>query len=219
MTTSTADAFASLAALELITARQRMAVERHPACASFLALHDPVQQLLWMHAHKIISEDELDDMASLDDAPCEREAILQAALLDIERADDLRNGRFLDRLLRDGMITPIQHATALRDPSGLYHETAADMLYELILFDILSPADFSALRERIRANAGTNGGLDRLHMVEDVQGRLDARKKARRSDPGTIRMYTEPSCARRVGWTYLAIIALIVTGLAWLLLH
>lgn len=139
MTTSTADAFASLAALELITARQRMAVERHPACASFLALHDPVQQLLWMHAHKIISEDELDDMASFDDEPCEREAILQAALLEIERANDLRNGRFLDRLLREGMITPIQHAAALRDPSGLYHETAADMLYELVLFDILSP--------------------------------------------------------------------------------
>jgi len=46
MTTSIAGAFASLAALELMTARQRMAIERHPACAAFLALQDPVQQLL-----------------------------------------------------------------------------------------------------------------------------------------------------------------------------
>lgn len=219
MTTSTADAFASLAALELITAPQRMAVERHPACASFLALHDPVQRLLWMHAHKIISEDELDDMASFDDEPSEREGILQAALQEIERGNDLRNGRFLDRLLRDGMITPIQHAAAVRDPSGLYNETAVDMLYELILFDILSPADFSALRKRIRANAGTNGGLDRLQMVEHVQARLDLQKEARRSDPGTIRMYTDPGYARRLGWTYLGIIALIIAGLAWLLFH
>jgi len=219
MTTSTADAFASLAALELITARQRMAVERHPACASFLALHDPVQQLPWMHAHKIISEDELDDMASFDDEPCERETILQAALQEIERANDLRNGRFLDRLLRDGMITPIQHAAALRDPSGLYNETAADMLYELILFDILSPADFSALRKRIRANAGTNGGLDRLQMVEDVKSRLDAQKKAHRSNPGTIRMVTDPAHARRLGWTYFGIIALTIGAIAWLLFH
>lgn len=219
MTTSTADAFASLAALELITARQRMAVERHPTCASFLALHDPVQQLLWMHAHKIISEDELDDMANFDDAPCERETILQAALQEIERANDLRNGRFLDRLLRDGVITPIQHAAALRDPSGLYNETAADMLYEPILFDILSPADFSALRKRIRANAGTNGGLDRLQIVEDVQSRLDAQKKAHRSDPGTIRMVANPPYARRLAWTYLGIIALIIAGIAWLLLN
>ena len=94
MTTSTADAFAGLAALELMTARQRMAVERHPACASFLVLHDPVQQLLWMHAHKIVSEDELDEMSRFDGEPCERETILQAALQEIERANDLRNGPF-----------------------------------------------------------------------------------------------------------------------------
>jgi len=219
MTTLTADVFASLAALELITAQQRMAVERHPACTLFLALHDPVQQLLWMHTHKIISEDELDDMASFDDGPCERETILQAALQEIERANDLRNGRFLDRLLRDAMITPTQHAAALRDPSGLHNETAADMLYELILFDILSPADFSALRKRIRANAGTTDGLDRLQIVEQVQSRLDAQKKARRSVPSTIRMHTDPAYGRRVGLTLFAIIALTIAGIAWLLFH
>lgn len=219
MTTSTADAFAGLAALELMTARQRMAVERHPACASFLAVHDPVQQLLWMHAHKIVSEDELDEMSRFDDEPCEREAILQAALQEIERANDLRNGHFLDRLLGDGMITPIQHAAALRDPSGLYNETAADMLHELILFDILSPADFSALRKRIRANPGAAVGLDRLQIVEHVQTRLDLQKKASRSDPGPIRIVTDPAYARGLGWTYLGIFALTIGGIAWLLRH
>jgi len=218
MTTSTADAFAGLAALELMTARQRMAVERHPACASFLAVHDPVQQLLWMHAHKIVSEDELDEMSRFDDEPCERETILQAALQEIERANDLRNGRFLDRLLGDGMITPIQHA-ALRDPSGLYNETAADMLHELILFDIVSPADFSALRKRIRANAGAAGGLDRLQIVEHIQARLDLQKKASRSDPGRIRIVTDPAYARGLGWTYLGIVTLTIGGIAWLLRH
>ena len=117
------------------------------------------------------------------------------------------------------MITPFQHAAALRDPSGLYNETAADMLYELILFDIVSPADFSALRKRIRANPGAAAGLDQLQTVEDVQSRLDAQKKAPRSDSGTIRVVTDPAYARRLGWTYLGIIGLIVAGIAWLLLN
>lgn len=219
MTTSLADAFASLAALELITARQRLAVERHPACVTFLALHDPVQQLLWMYEHKIVTEDELDDMMSFDDAPSEREAILQAAIQEIERANDLRNGRFLDTLLKDGIITPTQHAAARRDPSGLHNDSAADLLYELILFEIVTPADFAAIRRRIRANAGASGGLQRLQLADQVQSRLDALKKSRRREEGSLLLYTDPARAKRLGWTYLGAIVLTIAALAWLLLH
>lgn len=219
MTTSIAGAFASLAALELMTARQRMAIERHPACAAFLALHDPVQQLVWMHEHKIVTEDELDDMLSFDEAPSEREAILQAAIQEIERANDLRNGRFLDALLRDGIITPTQHASARRDPSGLHNDSAADLLYKLILFEIVTPADFAATRQRIRANAGASGGLQRLQLVEQVQSRLDALKKSRTREERSLLLYTDPARAKRLGWTYLGAIALAIAALAWLLLR
>lgn len=219
MTTSIADAFASLAALELISAHQRVAVERHPACAAFLALQDPVQQLLWMHEHKIVTEDELDDMMCFDDPPSEREAILQAAMQEIERANDLRNGRFLDALLRDGIITPTQHAAARRDPSGLRNDSVADLLYELILFEIVTPADFAATRRRMRANAGANGGLQRLQLVDQVQSRLDTLKKSRRREAQSMLLYTDPARARRLGWTYLGTIVLAIAALAWLLLH
>ncbi len=219
MTTSIAGAFASLAAPELMTARQRMAIERHPACAAFLALQDPVQQLLWMHEHKIVTEDELDDMLSFDDAPSEREAILQAAMQEIEHANDLRIGRFLDALLRDGLITPTQHANARRDPSGLHNDSAADLLYELILFEIVTPADFAATRKRIRANAGASGGLQRLQLADRVQSRLDTLKHSRRREPDALLLYTDPARARRLNWTYLGAIALAVVALAWLLFH
>lgn len=215
MTTSIADAFASLAALELISAHQRVAVERHPACAAFLALQDPVQQLLWMHEHKIVTEDELDDMMCFDDPPSEREAILQAAMQEIERANDLRNGRFLDALLRDGIITPTQHAAARRDPSSLHNDSAADLLYELILFEIVTPADFAATRRRMRAN----GGLQRVQLFDQVQSRLDALKKSRRREAQSMLLYTDPARARRLGWTYLGAIVLAIAALAWLLLH
>lgn len=219
MTTSIAGALASLAALELITTRQRMAIERHPACAAFLALHDPVQQLLWMHEHKIVTEDELDDMVSFDDEPSEREAILQAAMQEIERTNDLRNGRFLDALLNEGIITPTQHAAARRDPSGLHNDSAADLLYELILFEIVTPADFDATRRRIRANAGASGGLQRLQLVDHVQSRLDVLKKSHTREARSLLHYTDPARAERLGWTYFSAIALAIAALAWLLFH
>jgi hypothetical protein len=219
MSTLLADAFASLAALELITKPQRLAVEQHPARSAFLALHDPVRQLVWMHEHKILSEDALDDMMSFDAAPPEREAILQAAMLEIERANDVRNGRLLDSLLRDGLITPTQHAAARHDPSGLYHESAADLLYSLILFDTVSTLDFDATRQRTRANAGNNDGLRRLRIVDDVQSRLTALKDARRHDAPTLRPYTDPTRARRLGWFYLTSLTLFIAAITWLLLR
>lgn len=219
MTTSLADAFASLATLELITKPQRLAVEQHPARSAFLALHDPVRQLVWMHEQNIISDDELDDMMRFDEAPCERETILQAAMQEIERANDLRNGRLLDGLLRDGLITPTQHAAARRDPSGLYHEHAADLLYSLILFDTVSTLEFNATRQRMRANSGNNDGLRRLKIVDDVQSRLTALKNSRRHDSPSLLHYTDPARARRLGWLYLTSLTLFIATITWLLLR
>lgn len=219
MATSLSDPFATLQRLNLLTAQQRAAVERHLDYPAFLALHDPAGQLLWMHEHKIISEDELDEMMTFDEAPCEREAILQAAMQEIERANDLRNGRLLDGLLRDGLITATQHHAARNDPSGLYNESAADLLYALILFDIVSTLEFDAVHQRMRANSGNNDGLRRLRIVDDVQSRLTALKNSHRQGASTLFPYTNRARARRLGWLYLTCLTLSIAALAWLLLR
>ena len=219
MATALSDPFAALLQFDLITAHQRASVERHGAFRTFAALEDPARQLLWMFEQKRISEDELDEMMTFDQPRSKREAILQSAMQQIERSNDLRNGRFLDGLLRDGIITPTQHAAALHDPSGLHNETAADMLYELILFEILSRADFAALRKRLRTTSGATDGLRRLQTVEQVQAHLDAGQAAQRREPRSMLLYTNPTRARRLGWSYLVSIALLIAAGIWLLLH
>lgn len=180
---TTAPSLAHLRHLDLITDSQRQEVEAHRGYAGFLALTDPAQQLLWMVEQGLVSIDDLDEMTTYDDEdPDPRERLLQRVMDLSSQASDLHAGRLLDALLKDGLLTAVQHAAARQDLWGIDFASADEMLYDLVRSGKVTRAEFDAARKRVRAEAGGSGALARLQIVEATHGRLALDAKRRRKE-------------------------------------
>jgi len=215
--TSVLDApFVRPQALDLITDHQRATLAGHPGYPALAALDDPVQQLLWMHDHGIVSEDDLDEMMTFEEeAPCERERILQKVMAKIEHDHRICNGRLLDQLLRDGLVTADHHAVYMRDPLAFHFDGAADLLHGLIQFDVIPVEEFAAIRARIRAEAGSDGGAQRLRIVDEVQERIDAMGRTVSELESRLHLHARSAASPSLAFGWLG--GLLIAFLVWML--
>lgn len=108
--TSTCTAVDSLpVALRLVSHAHQAAVLSHPAWIDIAEEADPALQLVWMVEKGLLSYDELDDLQTFEEETSERDRIVEEAFAVLGQHNTTANGRLLDQMLADRLITPGGH--------------------------------------------------------------------------------------------------------------
>jgi len=178
MTSLSSTPFDKLSAHGLITIDQRDAVLAHPDYATFAALAQPHQQLLWAYRQGLISHQELDAMVTLE--KYERDDILDAVNDQIADEISAHHRHLLAQLLRLGLITPMQRGQLADEDRAWRIESLSEMLVTLYKEGVVSARQLRALRKQGQAEQHLSDGARRLLIMEQVHALLE-------NDPGYAR--------------------------------
>lgn len=171
--TSTCTAVDSLpVALRLVSHAHQAAVLSHPAWTDIAEEADPARQLAWMVEQYLLSYDELDDLQTFEQQPCERDRIVEEAFAILGQGNTVANGRLLDQMLADRLITPVQHARVHAMPLDEPCDSAASMLFSMVLKGIMSSDEFTSLYEQVLAERGSGMGGARWETVLAAYGAM-----------------------------------------------
>jgi len=212
MTSLSTTPFDKLSAHGLITDDQREAVLAHPDYATFAALAQPHQQLLWAYRQGLISHQELDAMVTIGQS--ERDDILDA--VNDQIADDIsaHHRHLLDQLLTLELITAEQRSQLTEHDHAWRIASISDMLLTLCKDGIVTAPHMLALRARVDAQKHLIDGARRRQIVEEVYARLEA-------DPDyaeQIRMQTAAGPSEATVLFFSAVCYYLLTTQEWLAL-
>jgi len=173
--------FARLEALGLIDDEERAKGAAHPQRHEVEALADPVQQIIWLVSHHVVSHMGLLAIAArplnaLEDShQRERNAVLLEVLPQLESLSASLNDQLFSALLADGLITQDVYEGTKAGPTTIALDSEADALTHLVDCGAISQAGFDALAVRIEAEQGLDGGDRRMDIVGEVRTRLIVR--------------------------------------------
>jgi len=172
MTCTSDDIDMSADALALIHEGHRAAVVAHPDWHAVAREHDPALQLVWMVKQRLLSYDELYDLLTFDEEASESDRIVEEAFAELGREYALSNCRLLDQLLADGLITPAQQAAAMAEPIDEPNDSAADLLFSMVLDGVVPPDEFYAMHADVLAKQDSVSGARQRETVRAAYGLL-----------------------------------------------
>jgi len=159
-------------ALALIHEGHRAAVVAHPDWPAVAREHKPAMQLVWMVKQQLLSYDELYDLLTFDEEASESDRIVEDAFAELGREHARGNCTLLDQLRADGLITPAQQDAAMAAPIDEPHESAADLLFSMVLDGAMPPDEFYALHADVLAKQDAVSTARRLDTVRAAYGLL-----------------------------------------------
>lgn len=181
MTCKSVDIDGPADALAIIREGHRAAVLAHPDWHAVAASQDPVLQLAWMVRERLLSYDELDDLLTLDEEASESDRIVEEAFAELGREVTLIRCSLLDQLRCDGLITPAQQAAAMAGSMNEPYDSAASLLFSMILDGVMTPDEFYAMHAELIAKQDPDSHSQRCETVRAAFGLLkehEARREA-----------------------------------------